>query len=453
MYGIRSVALLLALVALATAPSAAAAQPRCDAPRVLLVVDRSSSMVEPLTLTMTKWEAARLALREITSGFESTIDFGLMLFPAGLGCSPGRVSIDVGATTSDEIVHALGTPPPPDGFATPLQETLVAAAAYRPLTEGSRDSHLVLITDGAQWGCEGYDPARRFDPVFAVSDLRRLGVTVHIVGFGHNADALVLNRSAVAAGTEIPGCDPTLADVHAAGHCYHQADDLDGLRAALDAVARRVSEELCDGWDNDCNGETDELFDVDADGFTICGTVPETPGDLDDGLADCDDRAEAIHPGALEICDGLDNDCDGMRDPGCACIVGDTMPCGSDIGECVSGTFRCEDGAFTTRCEGERPPAAERCDGLDTDCDAVVDEGATDCGPDALCMGGGCVDIEEPPPPAADAGIPADEPGLPAPSTGGCGCATPGPTLTPAGPAPVVALVVLVLLGLVRRRF
>ena len=61
--------------------------------------------------------------------------------------------------------------------------------------------------------------------------------------------------------------------------------------------------EICDGQDNDCDGLVDEGFDQDGDGYTSCGD-------------DCDDTDASINPGAAEICDGKDNDCDGSTDEG-----------------------------------------------------------------------------------------------------------------------------------------
>src|SRR5690606_25827126 len=89
---------------------------------------------------------------------------------------------------------------------------------------------------------------------------------------------------------------------------------------------------------------------------------------------------------ADEICDGLDNDCDGEIDNNPADVGG---LCGTEEGECSPGTLACvsdpedSDGDGTLAevvCQGEIGPADEVCDGLDNDCDGAIDDNTIDSG-------------------------------------------------------------------------
>ena len=147
----------------------------------------------------------------------------------------------------------------------------------------------------------------------------------------------LLSLLLVACGDKDPACTETawFLDADADGH--GGSDRVDACEAPsgyvaqstdcddADATAYPGADELCDGADNDCDAQVDEepvdgldLFaDADGDGFGDADT-PAVACAAGEGLveddSDCDDADPAAFPGAEEVCDGADNDCDGATD-------------------------------------------------------------------------------------------------------------------------------------------
>ncbi len=144
-----------------------------------------------------------------------------------------------------------------------------------------------------------------------------------------------------------------------------------------------ASVEVCDGLDNDCNGQND---DGNPGGGGACNTG--MPGVCADGTASCSGGAMSCTPNAApsaETCNGLDDDCNGVADNGNpggggACSTG--MP-----GICAAGTQQCSGGALSCQ-QNQGAAADEICgNGLDDDCNGAAEDGCNTCA-HPICMTG-----------------------------------------------------------------
>jgi hypothetical protein len=166
--------------------------------------------------------------------------------------------------------------------------------------------------------------------------------------------------------------------------------------------------EVCDGADNDCDGLKDDgddsldvsttttaYQDADSDGYGDADFALQrcaTPPGYAPLSGDCDEANPAVNPGATEICDGLDNDCDTLADDADDSLDSSTASTfyadddGDSFGDAADALLACEQPASAVAdsqdCDDTdaeiNPDGVEICDGADNNCDGVTDTDAVD---------------------------------------------------------------------------
>ncbi|MEK6608715.1 MAG: choice-of-anchor D domain-containing protein [Myxococcota bacterium] len=228
-----------------------------------------------------------------------------------------------------------------------------------------------LCTEGA-WQCEGMNTTICDDLTDDVEEICN--------AFDDDCDGTADEGGNACGGvcelTTAPGptCDGDDGDA-----CAEGTLTCSGLNAVVCNDFTGTIAETCNSADDDCDGVTDEGFDVGGlcDGSDVDLCQEGTFG-CSGGVAVCSDATGA----SVEVCGGGDEDCDGSTDEGSnacggACTLAPAFggPCdGPDGDSCVEGTWACS-GWNTTVCSDSTSTTTEVCNGADDDCNGVPDDG------------------------------------------------------------------------------
>ncbi|MDC0747070.1 MopE-related protein [Polyangium mundeleinium] len=280
-----------------------------------------------------------------------------------------------------DSVGACNVPPaPPAGATTACVAGAKACVGGTIVCQGS-----VTPAPGTQDGCNidaNCDGALTNQPD-KQSDVNNCGMC----GKSCYTGAVHSTWACVSGACQFKGCEPGYYDLNNDQKCEYDCDFIS-------------AQETCNGLDDDCDGQIDENV-IAPSPAQVCGVSPSaTKPECTTGVTVacvmgawkctfptgvCTGQAPNYCNGTFEVCDNLDNDCDGIQNEN---VANWNKPCNSDDGmpppghgACrTQGTYIC-DGVMSVKCSAIPANCAslpggceETCDGLDNDCDGIADE-------------------------------------------------------------------------------
>lgn len=258
-----------------------------------------------------------------------------------------------------------------------------------------RKSTLLMVCSAAVlgWSCNPIEAPQRSETQGPVQSAGVVGgasaVSANpVAGWGGTNNRNTAN--AAGSGSNVPGGVPAAgraagagvgaasagspASVGRAGAASVAAAGTNGT-GMVGALGCQPVMEQCDNVDNDCDGLVDEATEMPCGTSTmgICKLGKRTcvAGSWSVGCTD------AVEPG-VEVCDPmmLDENCDGVPNEGCDCMPGMMRDCQKQAGVCTPGTQSCVNGKWATQCDNQQRGGPEICDGIDNDCNDLVDDGS-----------------------------------------------------------------------------
>lgn len=221
----------------------------CEAPNMLVILDRSESMSSPVGTQGSRISLAISAIEKITAApTDTALRFGFQTLPAigGAECSTQLV-VPMGSGNGAAITSALGTMNPQLDFGTPIGGALTSAlATFSKNKDPERKQYVLLVTDGGECcSCNTND----YD-VGIAQQLYAAGVETFVVGFGGDDDPVLLNDLACAGHTAsnfatscacTNGACKASASINATTTpLYFKASDGTGLKQALASIANET---------------------------------------------------------------------------------------------------------------------------------------------------------------------------------------------------------------------